>query len=125
MLNHAVQITNQNIVAVRRLLSETEVLFVPATGKSRVGAIRAMGPLGNHLEELYPKGCPGVFLQGLIVFGLNGEVVYENKCDPALANSVISISKELELDLIAYSRDSILCERSSEYTDLLPSYHVS
>ncbi|CAN8062242.1 unnamed protein product [Agarophyton chilense] len=123
ILNSNSGISIDNITAVNRLLEETGVLFVPATGKSRVGALRSMKKLGERLRQIYPYGCPGVYLQGLLVFNTKGEVVYENKCDAKLTQAVTSIAKELEMPLIAYSRDRILCEEKHEIMDLLPSYH--
>lgn len=99
-------------------------MFVPATGKSRAGALRSMADVGDYLNDRHPGGCPGVYLQGLIVFGENGDVVYENKCADMLAQRTVDIAKELGLSLIAYSRDDIICERTDKFVDLLPSYKV-
>lgn len=107
------------------MLTETDIKFIPATGKSRAGALKAMGSLGLRLRCMYPNGCPGVYLQGLIVFGESGEVIYENSCDDKLASVVATLADELDLDLLAYSRDSILCEKRSHFIDLLPTYQVS
>lgn len=122
ILNTNTDISERNKATVKRLLDETDVMFVPATGKSRAGALRSMAQLGDYLNERHPGGCPGVFLQGLIVFGEYGDVVYENKCDDNLARQTIEIGRELDLSLIAYSRDSILCEKTDQFIDLLPSY---
>lgn len=99
-------------------------MFVPATGKSRAGALRSMADLGEHLNELSPNGYPGVYLQGLIVFGKGGEVVFENTCGDDLARKVVEIARDLGLSLIAYSRDTILCETRDAFIELLPSYKV-
>lgn len=124
-MNSQSGISSDNVAAVKALIDDTEVLFVPATGKSRVGALRAMAELGERLQQIHPNGCPGVFLQGLLVFGANGEVVHENKCNAQLAQTVTGIAKDMNVPLIAYSRDSIVCERKHDYMDLLPTYHVS
>lgn len=83
-----------------------------------------MAALGTRLEKIYPRGVPGVFLQGLLVFGMHGEVVYENQCADTLSSMVVQIAREFGLSLIAYSRDCILCEKRDPAIDLLPSYHV-
>lgn len=116
-------VTPKNIEAVSRLLDETDVLFMPATGKSRSGALKSMNVLGDKLNSIYPDGVPGVYLQGLIVYDLNGSIVHENMVSKDLAYASVAISRDLNLDLIAYNRDSILCERLSKFTDLLPTYH--
>lgn len=124
-MNSQSRISSDNVAAVEALIDQTEVLFVPATGKSRVGALRAMAKLGERLQRVHPNGCPGVFLQGLLVFGANGEIIHENKCNAQLTQTVASIAKDANVPLIAYSRDSIVCEKKHDYMDLLPTYHVS
>lgn len=111
-----------NQAAIRRVLSETDVLFVPATGKSRAGAIASMGELGELMKARYPNGCPGVYLQGLIVYDLDGTIIYENQVNSELGKKSVALAQQLAVDIIAYSRDDILSDRQSEFTDLLPKY---
>lgn len=124
MLNSSTKISSKNAKVTKKLISDTDVVFIPATGKSRPGALRAMGELGKYFQERYPKGCPGVYLQGLIVYGCEGEIVFENTCDERLVETTVTIAEDLGLDLIAYNRGNILCEKRSVFTDLLPSYAV-
>lgn len=124
ILDSASQIPPRNVSAVARLLSETDVLFVPATGKSRVGALRGMGDLGDLLRTRHPLGVPGVFAQGLLVYGARGEVLYEDGLEDGLAARVAEVAERFDLSLIAYSRDDILSAKRTSFTDLLPSYHV-
>lgn len=124
MLNSRGSASERNIAVVKRLLDETDVHFMPATGKSRAGALRAMGTLGSFLNDLHPAGVPGVFLQGLLVFGLGGGIVYENHCCDTLSREVVRVAQEFDLALIAYSRDEILCAETNHFTDLLPEYSV-
>lgn len=125
ILNSSSNITADNVSAVKRLLDETNIAFVPATGKSRHGALKAMGELGLYLRQRSPNGVPGVFLQGLVVHGDNGHIIYENEVHDELSQKVVNIADLLNLTLIAYSRDSILCGQRDALTDLLPIYHVS
>lgn len=83
-----------------------------------------MASLGKTLQRIYPAGCPGVFLQGLIVFDTEGNIVYENVCDVELTRLVIKLSKELDVSLLAYNRDRLLCEQRDAFVDLLPTYRV-
>ncbi len=108
---------------MERLLKETDVIFVPATGKSRVGALRSMGRLGTTLRDIHPKGVPGVFCQGLVVYGMDGDIVFEAGVDFNVASRVTELADALDLSLIAYSRDSILSNKEDYFTDLLPTYH--
>ena len=88
-----------------------------------MGALRSMGRLGATLRSVHPKGVPGVFCQGLLVYGKNGDIVFEAGVESNLALRVTELADALDLSLIAYSRDSILCEKEDSFTDLLPSYH--
>lgn len=119
-----VRASEKNVEAVKKLIKETNVTFIPATGKSRGGTVRSLAELGEYLLEIYPNGCPGVFLQGLVVFGLDGEVVYENRCVPELARVAVDLADELNLSLIAFCRDRIVCTKRDAFTDSLPAYHV-
>lgn len=123
MLNSKSNITQENVEAVERLTKETDVLFVPATGKSRTGALRGMGRLGEYLQERSTNGVPGVYCQGLIVYGMNGEIVFESGVEPEVSTKIVDIADELGLSLIAYSGDEIFSAQADEYTSLLPSYH--
>ena len=57
--------------------------FFLATGKSRIGALRSLGP---RMKDILSK-VPGVFLQGLYCVNAQGEVIYERK----LPNEVIAL----------------------------------
>lgn len=124
MLDSASKISAQNIRAVGKLLDYTNVRFIPATGKSRSGALRCMGDLGDILRELHPAGVPGVYAQGLVVYGDEGELVFEASVDADVGAQVATLANDLKLSLIGYSRDDILCEDHDDFTALLPVYHV-
>lgn len=124
-MNSETRISERNSTTVLAMLSRTSTLFIPATGKSRRGALNAMGVVGEYLEARYGGGCPGVYLQGLQVYGIGGEIVYERVCEVELAEKVVEVARELGVSLLAYSGDGILCEKRDEFVGLLPSYRVS
>lgn len=118
------RISARNASTISRLLSDTDVLFIPATGKSRAGAVSSLGPsLRTSFQSRYPYGCPGVFLQGLLVYDLSGTIIYERILPPHIIDKCASLSTSLHVDLIAYARDTIVCKYTSPFTDLLPSYN--
>jgi len=123
ILNSKSRITEQNIATVERLLAETDVQFIPATGKSRPGALKGMGRLGDILKDKYPNGVPGVYSQGLVVYSRDGDVIYEEALDGTLSLRVVEIAERFNLSLIAYSGDEIVSAFKDRFTDLLPSYH--
>ena len=49
--------------------------FFPATGKTRAGAMKSLGP---EIGPLLLK-CPGVYVQGLYCVDGDGNVVFERK----------------------------------------------
>lgn len=60
---------------VLQAVASSSVLFFPATGKSRRGALDSLGP---ELAELLADQ-PGVFIQGLYCVDRDGKVVFERK----------------------------------------------
>lgn len=106
---------------------ERGVHFVLATGKSRAGALAALGELSTAWRR-YAGGvhgsAPGVFLQGLVVYGFRGEVVYERTLDRRVARDLVALHRELGAGaLVAYSGDRIVCEARNAHTDSLIPYH--
>lgn len=121
LLNASCSTSDVNIATVRAAIA-AGVRFVAATGKSRYGALKSMGALGDDLRAAYPDGVPGVFLQGLNVFGDDGSMLYEHTVTPDLARAIVAEARLVGSSLIAYSGDRILCEKADALTDLLPTY---
>lgn len=87
-------------------------LFVPATGKCRAGALAALGP---RLAERLRRG-PGVFNQGLQVFGRSGELVYEQTLPPDVVAEVERQSAGLDVSLVGYCGDDLFTTVSDART---------
>lgn len=117
-------ILQANVQAVKQL-PYPDVRFIPATGKSRAGALDAFGELGDILKSRYPAGVPGVYLQGLCVYDETGVLVHEQTLPPSISRTVVELSKSLSLSLIAYGRDgdSILCEKTDSEIMKVTDYH--
>eukprot|EP00188_Purpureofilum_apyrenoidigerum_P003488 Plantae.Rhodophyta-Purpureofilum_apyrenoidigerum.ctg36728.p1 GENE.Plantae.Rhodophyta-Purpureofilum_apyrenoidigerum.ctg36728~~Plantae.Rhodophyta-Purpureofilum_apyrenoidigerum.ctg36728.p1 ORF type:complete len:331 (+),score=82.44 Plantae.Rhodophyta-Purpureofilum_apyrenoidigerum.ctg36728:96-1088(+) len=99
------------------------VKFFYATGKSRQGALNSGGEtLERHLRAAYGGEIPGVYLQGLIVYGLKGEIVYEKTMTEEMAWKLIGKAREENLTLVAYNGDRILCEKFDSETEKLRPY---
>jgi hydroxymethylpyrimidine pyrophosphatase-like HAD family hydrolase len=64
--------------------------FFPATGKSRAGMLNTLGTAGAALTA---AGAPGVFLQGLIVYGTGpeGAVIFERVLNQAVADKTVQV----------------------------------
>jgi Cof subfamily protein (haloacid dehalogenase superfamily) len=78
--------------------------FFPATGKTRAGALRSLGP---ELKALLEQ-APGVFCQGLYCVDAAGVVVYEQKLERRAIPRAEALAKECELTLLGYDGDLIL-----------------
>ena len=93
--------------------------FCACTGRGRVGAYTALGPIG---ERLRAERAPGVFLNGLVVYGPGDELVSEQLLPADVALEFAAFAAEHGEALVGFSGDRILCERRDEWTDLLVAY---
>jgi Cof subfamily protein (haloacid dehalogenase superfamily) len=119
------QVVPANVAAIAAL-PYPRVKFIPATGKSRAGAVAALGKtLKVLLDARYPGGLPGVYLQGLVCYGEDGALIHEQTLPPAMCARVAALAKQLDISLIAYARDgdSILCEESDAEIAKVVDFH--
>lgn len=112
LLNSDGQLSEQNSRAVRRAMAQG-VMVIIATGKSPASARGTLAGLG--LE------APGVFTQGLIVFGADGSVLVEEGLARETAVSVIHFAETHRLPILAYCNERMLAAQKDRYSDLL--YH--
>ena len=115
--------------AVNRLESHTDILICPATGRSRMSALKKLATKGIEWSNR-----PGVYLNGAIVYGPSGEVLYENTFRMDILEALIS---EFEDDtsvavVMPCSGDTThapqICEISlhlhTDYADPYPANHA-
>lgn len=111
----------QSISAIQRL-QKAGILFFPATGRTRKSMADAAGKdlialLGGDLHRI-----PGVYSQGLVVYGPTGELIYEE----TLADSVIELIEDYcdkqTLSVIAYAGDRILTYKQTYHTRKIVDY---
>ncbi|KAI0566954.1 haloacid dehalogenase-like hydrolase [Gracilaria domingensis] len=96
---------------------ESGVLFVPATGKSASGALKALGDsLTSFLIDTQPC-MPGIFLNGLLVKA-DGQVIFERTLGKLDVLKVLQEVKRLDLTPLLYSADNVLVYKRSSYTDM-------
>mmetsp|Transcript_29076 Transcript_29076/g.38232 ORF Transcript_29076/g.38232 Transcript_29076/m.38232 type:complete len:352 (-) Transcript_29076:225-1280(-) len=119
LLNSSKTVSKRNADAVRKARAKG-ILFFPATGKSRQGVYNALGDLG---EELKADGCPGVYLQGLIVYGHGQDnVIFERLLPQSPVDKVVQFCTENNVSLLAYHGDRILCNKRDQNIDKLIDY---
>lgn len=114
--------------ALKHLESNTNVKMCLATGRSRSSALKKMASRGFDWSDR-----PGVFLNGAVVYGPSGDILYENTFSMDVIQRLVE-EFEAETDSIVVmpcSGDSIHtpqeCEISMylhrEYADPLPVHH--
>jgi Cof subfamily protein (haloacid dehalogenase superfamily) len=113
------RVTDRTRRVVLRAMSE--VTFCPCTGRGRVGAYQALGELGRRLHEVQP---PGVFLNGLIVYGPGGQLLSDMALQNDVSAEVAAFAAEhSDISLIGFSGDRSLCASRSKWTQFLASAH--
>lgn len=117
--------------AMRDLEAATDIRMYIATGRSRMSAMKKLQSRGFEWS-----GRPGVYLNGAVVYGPGGAVIYENTFPPEMVARIVS-AFEHERDSVVVmpcSGDAIHaplpeCGISmhlhTEYGDPYPTFHDS
>lgn len=118
--NHEMQAAT---IASIRAVQAAGFAFYPCTGRSRQSAAIAAGPefiglFGKSLEEV-----PGVYQQGLQVYGPGGALIYEQLLDKDIVKVVEEFASQQRVALIAYSSDQIFTQHRDAQTDKITIYH--
>ncbi|KAK2643840.1 hypothetical protein Ddye_019035 [Dipteronia dyeriana] len=102
------QITLTTTKALKEALSRG-VKVVIATGKTRPAAvdILKMVDLAGR-DGIISKSSPGVFLQGLLVYGRQGREIFRRNLEPDVCKEAFMYSWEHKVPLIAFSEDRCL-----------------
>ncbi|PAN28619.1 hypothetical protein PAHAL_5G166400 [Panicum hallii] len=105
LLNSKSQITARNAEALREARSRG-VNIVIATGKARPAVIDAlsMADLSGR-TGIVSESSPGVFLQGLLVYGSEGRQIYKRNLDQEVCREALLYSLEHKIPLVAFSQD--------------------
>lgn len=105
LLNTKSFITRKTADALRAAM-EAGVTIVIATGKTRPAAMAALAPVGLAGEGgLLSESTPGVFLQGLQVFGRKGEPIQNITLDPSVVAETFQFAVEHEVPLVGFTGD--------------------
>lgn len=102
-LHEATRVAIQN--AVQAAFSPMHPLqyFFPATGKTRAGALKSLGP---EMEALLSQ-VPGVYVQGLYCVDAAGNVVFEKKLSNIAVEEAETLAKSCGVSLIAYDGNEL------------------
>ncbi|WVZ68894.1 hypothetical protein U9M48_017772 [Paspalum notatum var. saurae] len=105
LLNSKSQVTARNAEALREARSRG-VNIVIATGKARPAVIDALSMVNlSGRTGIVSESSPGVFLQGLLVYGLEGRQIYKRNLDQEVCREALLYSLENKIPLVAFSQD--------------------
>ncbi|XP_022754614.1 uncharacterized protein LOC111302957 [Durio zibethinus] len=124
LLNSKSQVSLTNARALKEA-SSRGVKIVIATGKARPAAISVLQMVDLAGKEgIISEHSPGVFLQGLLVYGINGREVFKGNLDPNVCREAGRYSLEHEVPLIAFCEDRCLTLFDHPLVDTLHTvYH--
>ncbi|KAL0906121.1 hypothetical protein M5K25_024586 [Dendrobium thyrsiflorum] len=105
LLNSKSQITLRTVEALNEAISRG-VRIVIATGKSRPAVMRAF-KIANLAGNggIVNESSPGVFLQGLLVYGRKGREICRRNLDRNVCKEILSYSLEHSVPAVAFSED--------------------
>lgn len=115
LLTDGQELTERTVTAIRRAEKEKNVPLMIATGK-------ACGPWTEKVLPALASPMPQIFLQGLFIRDALGNVMYSNALESRVVERVVDIAKELDVTLVLYSNDRILCQQTDCHTDRLIFY---
>jgi Cof subfamily protein (haloacid dehalogenase superfamily) len=98
-------------------LKKFNIQFFPATGRTRQGMVNVGGKelvelLGGDVSKI-----SGVFNQGLIVYGHDGQLIHENYVSNEALETTEVYCEKHGLSLIGYYRDRIVTNRITALTE--------
>ncbi|KAG9154106.1 hypothetical protein Leryth_000582 [Lithospermum erythrorhizon] len=108
LLNSKSRISLSTAKALREATSRG-VKVVIATGKTRpavLNLLKMVDLVGK--DGIMSESAPGVFLQGLLVYGRQGREIFRSNLDPAVCKEALLYSLKHEVPLIAFSEDRCL-----------------
>ncbi|KAK3435943.1 hypothetical protein EUGRSUZ_C00613 [Eucalyptus grandis] len=108
LLNSESRISLTNAKALKEALSRG-VKVVIATGKARPSVINILKTVDLAGKDgVISQSTPGVFLQGLLVYGRQGREIYRRNLDPDVCREAFIYSREHGIPLVAFCEDRCL-----------------
>ncbi|XP_074567483.1 endoribonuclease YBEY, chloroplastic-like [Curcuma longa] len=124
LLNSKSQITATTAEAIREAVSRG-VKIVIATGKTRPAVISALKMVDLAGKNgVISEFSPGIFLQGLLVYGRQGREISRSNLDQDVCREALSYSLEHEVPVVAFCQDRCLTLFDHHLVDSLHTvYH--
>nr|XP_043636267.1 endoribonuclease YBEY, chloroplastic [Erigeron canadensis] len=119
LLNSKSQISDTNANALREA-SSRGVKVVIATGKTRSAVITLLKTVDlAGRDGIASEYSPGVFIQGLLVYGKQGREIHRRNLNPDVCREAFNYSLEHNIPLIAFSENRCLTLYSHPLVDSL------
>ncbi|GMI97963.1 YbeY endoribonuclease [Hibiscus trionum] len=124
LLNSKSQVSLTNARALKEA-SSRGLKIVIATGKARPAAISVLQMVDlAGIDGIISEHTPGVFLQGLLVYGINGREIFKRNLDPNVCREAGHYSLEHKVPLVAFCQDRCLTLFNHPLVDTLHTvYH--
>ncbi|MBA0777730.1 hypothetical protein Gotri_005711 [Gossypium trilobum] len=124
LLNSKSQVSLTNARALKEA-SSRGLKIVIATGKARPAAITVLQMVDLAGKDgIISEHSPGVFLQGLLVYGINGREIFKRNLDPNVCREAGHYSLEHKVPLVAFCQDRCLTLFNHPLVDTLHTvYH--
>ncbi|KAL4283736.1 hypothetical protein GQ457_16G001350 [Hibiscus cannabinus] len=124
LLNSKSQVSLTNARALKEA-SSRGLKIVIATGKARPAAISVLQMVDlAGIDGIISDHTPGVFLQGLLVYGINGREIFKRNLDPNVCREAGDYSLEHKIPLVAFCQDRCLTLFNHPLVDTLHTvYH--
>ncbi|KYK67700.1 Cof family hydrolase subfamily protein [Toxoplasma gondii TgCatPRC2] len=114
-LNSAHKASAANVAAFASLRSHG-IIPVVTTGRPRQSVIDGIGP--EVYERMVPHGKgPGIFMNGSVVYGLSGELLYEKHIELSDAEQLFQALDRIGCRdrVCGYNEQGIYCEEENEF----------
>lgn len=106
---------DETVVAAIRKAREAGIPLMIATGK-------AVGPWTRDILPALESPCPEIFLQGLFIRDQRGNTLYSHTLESHILRTCITLARKLNVTLVLYGSDRIICETRDDHTDRLIFY---
>jgi Cof subfamily protein (haloacid dehalogenase superfamily) len=114
LLNNQHQMTERTEKALRAALDKG-VRIVLATGKTRTSA--------QEIIQKLNLTTPGIFVQGLVICGGEGEILHQQTMDVNIARQVITFAEDRGFYMAAYSGASIIARNQNPIGNFFVDFH--
>lgn len=113
----------ESVESLREAISQG-VTVIMVTGKSRASTIATFKLLNMEgKDEFISKNSPGVFLQGSLVYGGHGQLIYRANLDVDICKEACLYSLKHKIPLVAYCEEQSLTLFEHPSVDLLHTLH--